>query len=84
MPKRYFFALLLTAALTAPAQTAPEKPLFGFEPTHAAAEYQLESQFDGKLKADNLRQWMKRLAAHPHHVGSPYDKDKRRVHGRAV
>ena len=75
MPKRYALALLLTAAFTAPAQTAPEKPLLGFAPAAAAAEYQLESRFDAQLKADNLRQWMKRLAAHPHHVGSPYDKD---------
>ena len=75
MPKRYALTLLLTAALTAPAQTAPEKPLLGFAPGRVAAEYQLESQFDAHLKADNLRQWMKRLAAHPHHVGSPYDKD---------
>ena len=75
MPKRYSLALLFTAALTAPAQTTPEKPLLGFAPAAAAAEYQLESRFDAQLKADNLRQWMKRLAAHPHHVGSPYDKD---------
>ena len=77
MTKRYSFALLAAtlAALTAPAQTAPEKPLLGFAPAAAAAEYQLESRFDSQLKADNLRQWMKRLAAHPHHVGSPYDKD---------
>ena len=77
MPKRYSSALLAAtlAALTAPAQTAPEKPLLGFAPAAAAAEYQLESRFDSQLKADNLRQWMKRLSAHPHHVGSPYDKD---------
>lgn len=24
---------------------------------------------------DNIREYMKRLAARPHHVGSPYDKD---------
>jgi len=27
------------------------------------------------VKADNLREWLKRLAARPHHVGSPYGKD---------
>ena len=26
-------------------------------------------------QADNIRQYMQRLTAHPHHVGSPYDKD---------
>jgi len=77
MPKRYSLTFLagVFGTFTTLAQTAPEKPLLGFEPGNVAAEYQLESQFDGKLKADNLRQWMKRMAAHPHHVGSPYDKD---------
>ncbi|MGI4823685.1 MAG: M28 family metallopeptidase [Janthinobacterium lividum] len=79
MLKRYpllLAAVLLTCAV-APAQTAPTepKPLLGFAPATAATEYQHESTFDAQLKADNLRQWMKRLAAHPHHVGSPYDKD---------
>ena len=26
-------------------------------------------------KAENLRSWMERLSARPHHVGSPYDKE---------
>ena len=74
------YAFLLAAGLlvtSAKAQTAaPEaKPLLGFEPAHAATEYQLETKFDAQLRADNLREWMKRMAAHPHHVGSPYDKD---------
>jgi len=79
MLKRYTLLLAaeLLAGSPAPAQTAPAepKPLLGFEPATAATEYQLEARFDGQLKADNLRDWMKRLAAHPHHVGSPYDKD---------
>ena len=25
------------------------------------------------LRSDNLRQWMRQLSAHPHHLGSPYD-----------
>ncbi|WP_310396507.1 transferrin receptor-like dimerization domain-containing protein [Hymenobacter sp.] len=79
MLKRY--TLLLAAGLlagpSAPAQTAPAetKPLLGFTAATAATEYQLEAQFDAQLRAENLRQWMKRLAARPHHVGSPHDKD---------
>ncbi|GAC1367256.1 MAG: transferrin receptor-like dimerization domain-containing protein [Hymenobacter sp.] len=79
MRKRY--PLLLAAGLLWASQThgqaaLPEaRPLLGFEPASAAAEYRLETQFDAQLKDDNLRQWMKRLSAHPHHVGSPYDKD---------
>lgn len=80
MLKRYAFFLAagLLAGPPAHAQTTPPteaKPLLGFEPAAAAAEYQLETKFDAQLKAGNLRDWMKRLSAHPHHVGSPYDKD---------
>jgi N-acetylated-alpha-linked acidic dipeptidase len=32
-------------------------------------------QFDSQLNTENIRDWMKRLSAHPHHVGSKYDKD---------
>jgi len=35
----------------------------------------LEAQFDSHLNRDNLRNWMKRMAARPHHVGSPYGKE---------
>ena len=79
MLKRY--VLLLAAGLltrsAARAQTDPAeiKPLLGFTVANAAAQYRLEAAFDAQLKADNLRNWMKRMAAHPHHVGSPYDKD---------
>ncbi|TDN36148.1 M28 family peptidase [Hymenobacter sp. UV11] len=80
MLKRYPLLLLAAGLLSraTAAQTAPPaapKPLLGFVPATAATEYQLEAKFDAQLKADELRQWMKRLAAHPHHVGSPYDKD---------
>src|SRR5205085_1305555 len=36
---------------------------------------ELETQFDRGLKRENLREWMKRLTARPHHLGSPYDKE---------
>ena len=79
MLKRYTLLLAagLLAGLAAPAQTTPTepKPLLGFSAASAAAQYELEARFDAQLKADNLRQWMKRMAARPHHVGSPYDKD---------
>jgi len=79
MLKRYTLLLAagLLAGLPAPAQTNPTepKPLLGFSAASAAAQYELEARFDAQLKADNLRQWMKRMAARPHHVGSPYDKD---------
>jgi len=36
---------------------------------------ELEKQFDAAMKAENLRNWMKRMSARPHHVGSPYGKE---------
>ncbi|WP_426058302.1 transferrin receptor-like dimerization domain-containing protein [Hymenobacter sp. B1770] len=79
MLKRY--SLLLAAALlashlaTAQTPTAEPKPLLGFDIPGAATQYELETRFDAQLKTDNLRDWMKRMASHPHHVGSPHGKD---------
>jgi N-acetylated-alpha-linked acidic dipeptidase len=66
-------ALAATAAPAAP--PAGQEPMLGFSNERATAQRELEARFDSHLKADNLRQWMKRLAARPHHVGSPYGKE---------
>ncbi|MCI0698589.1 M28 family metallopeptidase [candidate division KSB1 bacterium] len=54
-------------------------PLFSFAQTaekdHLSKPRALEMQFDSHLNRDNLRNWMKRLSARPHHVGSPYGKE---------
>ncbi|MBA3768440.1 MAG: folate hydrolase, partial [Acidobacteria bacterium] len=59
-------------------QTAPptERQLLGFDSTGAQQRHlALEARFDSLLKKENLRAWMQRLSARPHHVGSPYDKE---------
>ena len=48
--------------------------LLGFEPASAIKQRDLETKFDGLLRRENLREWMKRLTAHPHHLGSAFDK----------
>jgi N-acetylated-alpha-linked acidic dipeptidase len=70
-------ALALALAARAPADTtlSSSGPLLGFGGDHAAQERALEARFDSHLEAASLREWMKRLSARPHHVGSPYDKD---------
>jgi N-acetylated-alpha-linked acidic dipeptidase len=80
MPRR--IALLLAALAVAtttrtPAQTTPNPPaaLLGFSDAHAGEQRTLEGRFDSALQAADLRDWMRRLSARPHHVGSPYDKD---------
>ncbi len=67
MPKSYFLLLAagLLAQAPAQAQTAPAeaKPLLGFEPARAPAQYQLEAKFDAQLKADNQAKVPHRWAA---------------------
>ncbi len=69
--------VLLLAALPAVSQPqAPQAaPLLGFSEERAAAQRELETRFDSHLKAENLREWMKRMSARPHHVGSPHGKE---------
>src|SRR4029079_185956 len=38
-------------------------------------ERALEARFDAALHADDLREWMRRLSARPHPVGSAYDRE---------
>jgi N-acetylated-alpha-linked acidic dipeptidase len=52
-----------------------EKNLLGFSTQGSSNQKDLEAKFDSFLKRENLRDWMKRLSARPHHVGSPYGKE---------
>lgn len=54
---------------------AQDKSLMGFERTNATTQRELEKKYDSFLKRENLRDWMKRLSARPHYVGSPYNKE---------
>ncbi len=47
----------------------------GYTPEHSATEVQWEQKFRALPDQARLRENMRRLAARPHHVGSPYDKD---------
>jgi N-acetylated-alpha-linked acidic dipeptidase len=57
------------------AVTADEPALFGFSAESSRSERQWEEKFRAIPSPDNLREYMKRLSARPHNVGSPYDKD---------
>ncbi len=68
--------VLLTALLiSVQGGAAPTDSFLGFGDKARSEEKQLEARFDSFLDATNLRTWMKRLTAHPHHVGSPYGKE---------
>src|SRR5260221_12586574 len=68
-------ALLLLTTLTLAQPANAPAPILGFSADGAAKEHALESKSDAKLTRDHLREWMNRLSARPHHIGSPYDKD---------
>ena len=62
-------ALLLNAAIG-------QEPAFrGYSTDSARAQREWEVRFRAIPVASNLGEYVKRLSARPHHVGSPYDKD---------
>ena len=67
-------AAALAAGISAAAPTA-DPPIAGFPAARAGEERALEARFDAALRKDDLRQWMKRLSARPHQVGSAYGKE---------
>jgi len=48
--------------------------LHGYSADAAKAEREWEAKFRAIPSPDSLREYMRHLAARPHHVGSPYDK----------
>src|SRR5262249_60333466 len=70
-------AICLCFTLVA-AQNVPisqQRQLPGFDRNASDREGTLEKEFDSSLKKDDVRDWMKRLSARPHHLGSPYGKE---------
>jgi len=49
--------------------------LAGYSPRTSQLEREWETKFRAIPDPANLREYMRRLSARPHHVGSPYDKD---------
>src|SRR5271157_3416416 len=71
-----FTVILLLSTLALAAAPAEEPvPLQGFSSNAARAEREWEAKFRSLPSPDNVRDYMKRLSARPHHVGSPYDKE---------
>ena len=69
---RFSLALSLTAVVFGQS-TSPV--LFGFTAQSSRSQQELEARFDAALRSDNLRDWLKRLSARPHHLGSAYNKE---------
>ena len=79
MTRRFSVAALILALLqtgsAANPPAASSTSMDGYSPSHATAEREWETKFRSLPDPKNLRDTMQRLSAHPHHVGSPYDKD---------
>jgi N-acetylated-alpha-linked acidic dipeptidase len=67
-------ALLAPGARTAD-PTSETAALAGYTAASAKTEQDWEAKFRALPDPANLRSYMQRLAARPHHVGSAYDKD---------
>src|SRR3954462_13865414 len=73
--RRLFFAVLLALLPLLTITAAEPNSFFGYLPSSSQAERDWETQFRALPNSALQREYMQRLSARPHHVGSPYDKD---------
>src|SRR6266853_790404 len=79
---RPFAAIVLIFTLVFPSLSfgadqvgSNQAALVGYSPRASQSEREWEAKFRAIPDPANLREYMRRLSARPHHVGSPYDKD---------
>src|SRR6202011_6263499 len=79
---RPFAAIVLIFTLVFPSVSfgadqvgSNQAALVGYAPRSSQSEREWEAKFRALPDPTNLREYMRRLSARPHHVGSPYDKD---------
>ncbi len=72
---RWMMAVVFSAMMMQAQQSPAPGPLQGYSRAASAREAHWEQNFRAIPSPDNLRTYMQRLSAHPHNVGSPYDKD---------
>ncbi len=70
--KRYLLCFVLCACVAMPADLPA---LRGYSAESSKAEHDWENKFRAMPDPATMRSNMQRLAARPHHVGSPYDKE---------
>src|SRR3954464_12936581 len=73
--RRLFFAVLLALLPLLTITAAEPNSFFGYLPSSSQAERDWETQFRALPNSALQREYMQRLSARPHHVGSPYDRD---------
>ena len=67
--------LVPSLSLGADSQGSSETALLGYSAANNKSERNWEAKFRAIPDPANLREYMRRLSARPHHVGSAYDKD---------
>ena len=67
---RFLFIALLVVGHATAADT-----ILGFNQDGSEAQRALEADFDGLVSAQDMDEWLRRLTAEPHHVGSAYGKE---------
>ena len=75
VPSRFVIYCLCFSLCAPPVFSADAGPLRGYSAGSERTERDWEKKFRAIPDPANLRSYMQRLAARPHHVGSPYDKD---------
>jgi N-acetylated-alpha-linked acidic dipeptidase len=70
-----FLSLLCVLLIVRPALPADLPTLRGFTAESSRTEREWDEKFKAIPDPANLREYMRRLSARPHHIGSPYDKD---------
>ncbi|WP_318308520.1 transferrin receptor-like dimerization domain-containing protein [Flagellimonas crocea] len=71
MKNKLLSLLLLFGVISVSAQDK----IIGFSESASEAQKELEANYEEQLSANNLDQWMKRLAAEPHWVGTEYGEE---------
>jgi len=67
--------LAVSCFLLLAASSETEPPLQGYSAASSRSQREWETKFRAIPEPQNQRDYMQRLSARPHHVGSPYDKD---------
>src|SRR5690349_7322323 len=68
-------SLAISPLATRITANADDQPLLGYSADNSRTERQWEEKLRAIPSTDNLRSYMQHLTAHPHNVGTPYDKE---------
>ncbi len=78
---RFLLIALLFPITLAIAADAPDDRLLGFDEAASGTQRALEARFDEQLSPADQDEWLRRLSAKPHHVGSAAGRENARFIG---